>query len=70
MTDETRTYDESATELTANAFTKTGYTFTGWNTQADGKGTSYTDKQSVNNLTTENEATVTLYAVWSINKYI
>ena len=55
--------------LTPNAFEKTGYTFTGWNTAADGSGDSYTDKQSVNNLTTENGATITLYAQWTANQY-
>lgn len=55
--------------LRANGFTKTGYTFTGWNTAADGSGTSYTDKQSVNNLTTVNGATITLYAQWTLSTY-
>ncbi|MBO5977860.1 MAG: InlB B-repeat-containing protein, partial [Bacteroidales bacterium] len=32
--------------IKANTFTRSGYTFTGWNTNADGRGTSYTDKQS------------------------
>ena len=31
MSDETEPYN-TATALTANAFTKTGYTFSGWNT--------------------------------------
>ena len=30
--------------LTANAFTRTGYTFAGWNTAADGSGTAYADR--------------------------
>lgn len=47
--------------LTANAFTRTGYTFSGWNTQANGSGTSYTNEQSVT-LTT---AGLTLYAQWT-----
>ncbi|MBQ3005272.1 MAG: InlB B-repeat-containing protein, partial [Clostridia bacterium] len=55
----------TAKELTANGFTKTGYTFNGWNTMADGTGDSYTNKQSVNNLTATNGATVTLYAQWT-----
>ncbi len=55
--------------LTANAFTKTGYTFSGWNTQDNGKGKSYSDGQSVSNLTTENGGTVTLYAQWTANTY-
>ena len=59
-----------AKNLTVNGFTKTGYTFIGWNTKADGTGTPYKDQQSVKNLAYENGATVTLYAQWSANKYI
>lgn len=59
-----------AKNLTVNGFTKTGYTFIGWNTKADGTGTPYKDQQSVKNLSYENGATVTLYAQWSANKYI
>jgi uncharacterized repeat protein (TIGR02543 family) len=50
--------------LTANTFTREGYTFTGWNTKSNGSGTSYTDGQSVSDLTTVHE-TVTLYAQWT-----
>lgn len=50
--------------LTENGFKRPGWTFTGWNTKADGKGTSYGDKQAVKNLTTEDGGTVTLYAQW------
>jgi hypothetical protein len=39
-------------------------TFAGWNTQADGSGASYTDSQSIKNLTTRAGATVTLFAKW------
>ena len=45
--------------LTANTFTREGYNFTGWNTAADGTGTSYADGATVN--LTEN---TTLYAQW------
>ena len=62
------TYD-TAKALTANGFTKTGYTFKGWNTKADGSGASYSDKQSVKNLTSTNGGTVTLYAQWIANQY-
>ena len=62
------TYD-TAKALTANGFTKTGYTFKGWNTKADGSGTAYADKASVKNLTTTNGGTVTLYAQWTAKKY-
>ena len=61
MTNQTMTYDQNAT-LKANTFTKTGYTFAGWNTEADGTGTSYSNQQSVMNLTTG--SSVTLYAQW------
>ena len=62
------TYDQAA-NLTANGYTKTGYTFTGWNTQADGGGTAYTDGEAVSNLTSENEGTFILYAQWRANSY-
>ncbi|MFM6965776.1 MAG: InlB B-repeat-containing protein [Rhodoluna sp.] len=50
----------SAQSLTANNFSKTGYTFAGWNTQADGLGASYADGATylfANSLT--------LYAKWA-----
>lgn len=61
-------YTESK-NLTANGFTKTGYSFNGWNTKADGSGTSYADKASVSKLSATNGATVILYAQWKINQY-
>jgi uncharacterized repeat protein (TIGR02543 family) len=54
----------TATALDANLFVRTGYTFAGWNTQADGSGTSYTDGHSVSNLTVVDGAVVILYAQW------
>lgn len=54
--------------LTANSFSRTGYTFTEWNTQANGTGTSYTDQQSVN-LSSTNNDNIPLYAQWQINSY-
>lgn len=59
----------TAKALTSNGFTRTGYTFSKWNTKADGSGTSYTNGQSVSNLTTTNGGTVTLYAIWTANTY-
>ena len=52
-------------KLTKNAFTKTGYNFKNWNTAADGSGTTYTDEQSVTNLTETTGGVVTLYAIWT-----
>ena len=68
MSNQSHTYGVSKA-LTANAFTKTGYNFAGWNTKADGTGTKYTDKQSVSNLSSTDGATVTLYAQWTINSH-
>lgn len=53
-----------AKNLTTNGFTKTGYTFTGWNTLANGTGTSYTNDQSVINLTKIKDININLYAQW------
>lgn len=61
-------YDANVT-FTANSFIRTGYTFTGWNTKADGKGSAYTDGQTVQNLTADYNDTVTLYAQWTANSY-
>ena len=61
-------YGESYT-LTQNAFKRSGYTFVGWNTKADGSGTAYADKASVRNLTSTNGETVTLYAQWKRTRY-
>ncbi|MCX6456266.1 MAG: InlB B-repeat-containing protein [Actinobacteria bacterium] len=53
--------------LNANTYSRTGYTFNGWNTAADGTGTSYANQGTVR-LTVDNQ-TVTLYAQWSIITY-
>ena len=53
---------ESVT-VAENVFTRNNYTFTGWNTQADGKGTAYKPGDS---FTLTDKDTV-LYAQWSKN---
>ncbi len=60
--DQTLTYD-TETQLTKNSFTKTGYTFKGWNTAVDGSGTPYADEAKVINLVAE--GSVILYAQWT-----
>jgi uncharacterized repeat protein (TIGR02543 family) len=55
-------------KLKANKFKRTGYTFTGWNTKANGKGTSYKNKASVKNLTKASGKKIVLYAQWKKNK--
>lgn len=60
------TYD-AAQVLAAASFTRAGHTFSGWNTAADGSGTSFADGTSVVNLSAEDGASVTLYAQWTEN---
>lgn len=63
MADQSHTYDRRRT-LTASAFTREGYRFTGWNTRGDGKGKAFADKQAVSNLLVHDGATGVLYAQW------
>ncbi len=51
--------------LPKNTFTREGYTFTGWNTAADGTGTSYADEEPVSF-----DADTTLYAQWTVDPVI
>ena len=64
MANQSFTYDEASKALTTNTFTRSGFDFNGWNTAPDGSGTGYTDGQSVQNLTSEDGGTYTLYAQW------
>ena len=50
------------TALSANAFSRTGYAFAGWNSAADGSGTAYADGAS--DPFTANQ---TLFAQWTVN---
>ena len=52
------------TKIDTNSFSRTGYTFKGWNTSADGSGTAYANGATVN----VSKDTV-LYAQWEINTY-
>ena len=68
MYENATTYDgveiSRSTSLARNGYTRTGYVFTGWNTRADGTGTSYTNGQEIKNLTATDGDTITLYAQW------
>lgn len=48
--------------LTANTFTRSGFTFAGWNTSEDGRGTPYADGANY-----AFGADMTLYAQWTSN---
>ena len=61
---------EGTAYLTANAFTREGYTFKCWNTKADGSGTSYTNGQRISINDMKVGATLTLYAQWEKKQII
>ncbi len=63
ISNRTATYGTSV-KLEKNRFTRKGYRFVGWNTQADGMGTMYKEQEYVNNLTSEKGAILTMYAIW------
>ena len=58
----------AAKKLTANAFSRKGYTFAGWSRTRDG-AVAFVDRQSVSNLTATPNGVVTLYAVWKSIAY-
>ena len=60
---QTFTYD-TAGSISGNAFSRTNWGFYSWNTASNGSGTTYSPGQSVSNLTSTNNATITLYAQW------
>ena len=49
----------------AGALTRTGYSFTGWNTAANGSGFSYNSGDTI----TMGSQSVTLFAIWTANTY-
>ena len=55
-------------KLSSDVPTRNGYTFLGWNTQADGKGTAYAAGAIYKN--DQNGGTVTLYAQWTPWKHV
>ena len=66
-TNSTHTYDTEK-DLTANGFTLTGWTFLGWAITSTGEKV-YGDGDAVRNLTSAQDGSVTLYAVWKANTY-
>ena len=68
MPDQDMVYGEPQ-NLFANQFTRPGGFFAVWTTNQDGSGDIITDKQSVENLTTEDGGAVTLYAQWNMTTF-
>lgn len=55
------------TTATATQFTRTGYTFTGWNTKADGTGIAYQAGAAI--AYPAEGKTLTLYAQWKVSSH-
>ncbi len=55
--------------LSTNGFSRPGYIFKGWSTAKGATAVTYTDGQSVSNLSNVPTDSVTLYAVWEKNPY-
>lgn len=68
MRDSHHVYDEYS-RLEKNTFSKTGYTFMGWNTSPNGTGTGFDDYENVISLSNLNDGIVVLYAQWEANTY-
>ena len=68
MAEQTFTYDKYEA-LNANTFTKTGYTFIGWNTNKEATTALYNDLEVVGNLASTTNEEIRLYAIWQVNTY-
>ena len=68
MGNQQMSYDTKAA-LNANKFSRAGYTYVGWRLEDRDNGTAYADGEEVENLTSEDGATLTMYAQWASNGY-
>lgn len=66
MNNSTHTYGTSS-KLTANAFSRGGYSFKNWNTSSNGTGISYSNQASIS--TSATSGTLNLYAQWTALSY-
>ncbi len=64
ISDGTKTYNVEYTLSDGTGFTKTGYTFSGWNTASDGSGTDYAA-----GATYSLNSDLDLFAQWTIDTY-
>ena len=64
MADQLFSYDE-AKALSSCQFKRSGADFLGWAREADAAEPEFDNREIVSNLTSENEATVLLYAIWN-----
>ena len=64
MSDQLFSYDE-AKALSSCQFKRSGADFLGWAREADAAEPEFDNREIVSNLTSENEATILLYAIWN-----
>ena len=69
MDDQNMVYDQPE-KLYTNKFKREGYTFKGWSLDPNAPDAEYADAEEIVNITTERNATVTLYAIWSANHFV
>ena len=67
MVAKTLTYGKAPVALPKCYYVREGYTFTGWNTKADGSGKAFKDREKVQNLSATANDIVHLYAQWQPN---
>lgn len=53
--------------LNSNNYSREGYTFAGWSTNPSGE-VMYSNGATVSNLTSNNNETIVLYAIWNLNE--
>ena len=63
MSNQVITYGNNT--LNTNAYTRSNYAFTGWNTKADGSGTTYKDGATYRYTSSIGSDVLTLYAQWT-----
>jgi len=64
---QTVTYNKSFTTKASNTFSRTGYTFSKWSTSSSSAAGSY--QSAGTSYTYSNTSSITLYAIWTANKY-
>lgn len=64
---QSRKWSKSDEQVSSKVPTRTGYTFAGWNTKADGTGTNYASGSKIAWGTAN--ANITLYAKWTKNSW-
>ncbi|MBO7508091.1 MAG: InlB B-repeat-containing protein, partial [Clostridia bacterium] len=68
MENQSFTYEEQKA-LSSNSYVLSGYYFAGWATEQNSDQVAYENEELVQNLSSENNGEVVVYAVWQVNTY-